>query len=337
MLRNKRFIVAAIAIIAASVIVAPAFGEGAKEAKKTGFVIGWSNAGMGDSWRLFLDANFRAEVAKHPEIEKFFITNADEKPEKQIADIDDLLTKKIDALIVYPTVGDAIVPAIERAYAKGIPVIVFGGTINTDRYTSLVTQDLKAFGRAQAAWLAKELNGKGQIVMLSGIAGNTTAEDRLAGAQEEFKKYPGIKILDHQYCDWSPPKAKSIMEAMMQAFPTIDGIWADSALMSWPALQAMKEAKRPLVPSTGDQLNGYAKFLVENKVRGYVFPITTKLSGEAVIIALKALKGEKVPKNHTIVIDGLDPELINKFVQPNLSDWWWIGDDQMPQEFLPKL
>ncbi len=333
---RRKITVAAVAMLAIAILAAPVFAQGAK-AKKTGFVIGWSNAGMGDSWRMFLDANFRAEVAKHAEIAKYFITNADEKPEKQIADIDDLITKGVDALIVYPTVGDAIVPAIERAYAKGIPVIVFGGTINTDRYTCLVTQDLKEFGKAQAAWLAKELGGKGQIVMLSGIAGNTTAEDRLAGAQEEFRKYPGIKILDHQYCDWSPPKAKSIMEAMMQAFPKIDGIWADSALMSWPALQALKEAKRPLVPSTGDQLNGYAKFLVENKVRGYVFPITTKLSGEAVKIALKALLGEKVPKNYSIEIDGLGPELINKFVQPKLSDWWWIGDDQMPKEFLPKL
>ncbi len=92
-----------------------------------------------------------------------------------------------------------------------------------------------------------------------------------------------------------------------------------------------------MVPSTGDQLNGYAKFLVENKVRGYVFPMTTKLSGEAVKMALKALKGEKVPKVYSIEIDGLGPELINKFVKPTLSDWWWIGDDQMPQDFLPKL
>jgi ribose transport system substrate-binding protein len=332
-MRRRSGIVLALAVVAALALVLPCAAQG----KKTGFVIGWSNAGMGDSWRLFLDANFKAEVAKHPEIAKFYITNADEKPEKQIADIDDLLTKGVDALIVYPTVGDAIVPAIERAYEQGIPVVVFGGTINTDKYTCLVTQDLKAFGSAQAAWLAKELGGKGKIVLMSGIAGNTTAEDRLSGAREEFKKYPKIEILDQQYCDWSPPKAKSIMEAMIQAFPKIDGIWADSGLMSWPALQALKEAKRPLVPSTGDQLNGYAKYLVDNKARGFVFPMTTKLSGEAVKVALKALKGEKVPKNFSIDVKGLGPDKVKEFVRPTLSDWWWIGDDQMPKEFLPKL
>jgi len=315
-----------------------AAGSGEKAGpKKSGIVIGFSNAGMGDSWRQFLVANFNAEVAKHPEIAKTYITNADEKPEKQLADIDDLLVKKIDALIVYPTVADAIIPAIEKVYARGIPVIVFGGNIATDKLTCLVTQDLQEFGRAQAKWLAEELKGKGKIVLLSGIAGNTTAEDRLAGAKAVFAQYPNIQILDHQYCDWSPPKAKSIMEAMIQAFPQIDGIWADSGLESWPALQAPKEANRPLVPTTGDQLNGYTKFLVANKVRGYAYPMTTQLSGEAVKQALMAAMGQKVEKKVSIKVTGYGPDQIQQLTKPDLSDWWWIGDDQMPAQFLPKL
>ena len=331
-----RFVLLSVLITAVG-LTAFAAGGGETGPKKEGIVIGFSNAGMGDSWRQFLVANFKAECAKHPEIKEYFITNANEKPEKQLADIDDLLVKGVDALIVYPTVADAIIPAIEKVHAQGIPVIVFGGNIGTDKLTSSVQQDLLEFGRAQAKWLAEELKGKGKIVMLSGIAGNTTAEDRLAGAREVFKKYPNIQILDHQYCDWSPPKAKSIMEAMIQAFPRIDGIWADSGLMSWPALQALKEAKRPLVPSTGDQLNGYTKFLVANNVRGYAYPMTTKLSGEAVKQAVKAVKGEKVEKIVYIKITGYGPDQIKQLTKPDLSDWWWIGDDQMPAEFLPKL
>lgn len=336
----KRFIriVLLAALMAAVCQAAFAAGGGEKGGpKKEGIVIGFSNAGMGDSWRQFLVANFKAECARHPEIKEYFITNADEKPEKQLADIDDLLVKGVDALIVYPTVAEAIIPAIEKVYAQGIPVIVFGGTIGIDKLTCSVMQDLLEFGRAQAKWLAEDLKGKGKIVMMSGIAGNTTAEDRLAGAREVFKKYPNIQILDQQYCDWSPPKAKSIMEAMIQAFPQIDGIWADSGLMSWPALQALKEAKRPLVPSTGDQLNGYTKFLVANNVRGYAYPMTTQLSGEAVKQAVKAVKGEKVEKTVYIKITGYGPDQIKQLTKPDLSDWWWIGDDQMPAEFLPQL
>lgn len=301
------------------------------------FTIGWSNAGMGDSWRQFLQSNFLAEVAANPEITKYYITNADERPEKQIADIDDLIAKGIDGLIVYPTVGEVIAPAIERAYEAGIPVVVFGGNIATDKYTSLVTQDLFDFGRSQAQWLVDQLGGTGKVMMLSGIAGNTTAEERLTGARDVFAANSGIEVLDHQYCDWSATKTKSIMEAVLNAFPQIDGIWADSGLMSWPALESLAEAGRPLVPTTGDQLNGYAKYLVEQDVPGYVFPMTTKLSAESVKVLLRAMQGEAVDKVHYIEVSGMGPDEIKDFVRPELSDWWWIGDDQIPAEFLPEL
>jgi ribose transport system substrate-binding protein len=301
------------------------------------FVIGWSNAGMGDSWRQFLKANFEAEVAANPEIVKYYISDANERPEKQIADIDDLLAKGVDGLIIYPTVGDAIIPAVERAYESGIPVIVFGGSINTDSLTCLVTQDLYEFGRSQAKWLTDELDSKGKIIMLSGIAGNTTAEERLAGAREIFAENPGIEILDHQYCDWSAAKTKTIVEAMLNAFPEIDGIWADSGLMSWPALQAFEEAGRALVPSTGDQLNGYAKYVSEKDVPAYLYPMSTRLSAEAVKVLVVAMKGGTVEKTVAASFEGMGPEAIKKFVKPDLSDWWWVGDDQMPEEFLPEL
>ncbi len=314
------------------------FAAGQQDAaSKDEFVIGWSNAGMGDSWRQFLKANFEAEVAANPEIVKYYISDANERPEKQISDIDDLLAKGVDGLIIYPTVGDAIIPAVERAYESGIPVIVFGGSINTDSLTSLVTQDLYEFGRAQAKWLVDELNGSGKIIMLSGIAGNTTAEERLAGAREVFTANPGIEILDHQYCDWSAAKTKTIVEAMLNAFPEIDGIWADSGLMSWPALQAFEEAGRPLVPSTGDQLNGYAKYVTEKNVPAYLYPMSTRLSSEAVKVLVKAMKGEAVDKMVSASFEGMGPDKIKEFVKPNLSDWWWVGDDQIPEKFLPKL
>lgn len=334
----KKRVVMLVLLLALVMMGVYANGQAEKTEKvKDTFTIGWSNAGMGDSWRLFLHSNFLAEVAANPEITKYYITNADERPEKQIADIDDLISKGIDGLIVYPTVGEVIAPAIERAYEAGIPVIVFGGNIATDKYTSLITQDLFEFGRAQANWLVKELGGKGNVLMLSGIAGNSTAEERLTGAREVFEKAPGIKILDHQYCDWSSTKTKSIMEAVLNAYPQIDGLWADSGLMSWPALESLAEAGRPKIPSTGDQLNGYAKYLVKEGMRGYVYPMTTKLSAESVKVLLRAMKGEPVEKVHVIDITGMGPDEIQNFVRPEKSDWWWIGDDQIPEEFLPEL
>ena len=107
--------------------------------------------------------------------------------------------------------------------------------------------------------------------------------------------------------------------------------------MSWPALQAFEEAGRPLVPSTGDQLNGYAKYVVEKDVPAYLYPMSTRLSAEAVKVLVAAMKGETVDKTVAATFDGMGPEEIKKFAKPDLSDWWWVGDDQMPEEFLPEL
>ena len=320
----------------------PVFSTGQQEeavaAPKTeGIVVGFSSAGMGNSWRMFMKANFDAEVAKHPEISKVYFTNADEKPEKQASDISDLIAKGIDLLIIQPSIGDALVPAVEMAAATGIPVIIFDGTVPSNAYTAYVGQDMKKLGAHYAEQLISMMGTEGNIVLLSGIAGQMSVELRLEGAMDVFAGYPGINILDTQYTGWSIPKAKEIMQGFLQVYPEIDGIWADSGLMSFPALETMKEAGRKLVPSTGDHLNGYAKFLVENNVPGYIEPYSTRQAAWALEEGLKAVKGEEIPNLIYKDPDTYDFEKIKNFVDMSKSDWWWLGDDQIPAEFLPQI
>jgi ribose transport system substrate-binding protein len=309
----------------------------AKSAKTKDIVIGFSNASVSNSWRAFMVANFRAEVAAHPEIKKVYETDANDKPFKQIADIEDLMLKGVDVLIVSPATQEGINPVLEEAYDEGIPIILVDRKVSTDDYTCFLESSSYEMGKGQAEWLVKELGGKGNIVLLSGVAGSGPAEDRLRGAREVFKKHPGIKELAHQYTDWDLAKSKAAMEAFIQEFPKIDGVWADSGLMSWPALEALKAAGRPLVPSTGDQLNGYAKFLVKNDVRGFIYPYPAWISAEAVKMALKVVKGKEVPKYYEVPVKGFGPEEIKKLVQMEKSDFWWVGDDQIPEEFLPDI
>jgi ribose transport system substrate-binding protein len=71
-------------------------------------------------------------------------------------------------------------------------------------------------GRSMAIWIAEKLHGKGNVVLLSGIAGASPAELRAAAAMEAFKQYPDIKVLDRQFTDWSPAKGKTVMAALIQ-------------------------------------------------------------------------------------------------------------------------
>lgn len=324
-------------LLASMVLFAGGQQESQSGPKSDDIIVGFSCAGMGNSWRMFLKANFDAEVAKHPEISKVYFTNADERPEKQIADIDDLLAKGVDLLIIQPSLGEAIVPAVERAFDSGIPVIIFDGTVPTDSYTAYVGQDMKQLGANYAKALVEMIGTEAKIVMLSGIAGQMSVELRLEGAQEVFAQYPGIEILDTQYTGWSIPKGKEVMESFMQTYPRIDGIWADSGLMSFPALEAMKDAGRDLVPSTGDNLNGYAKFLVANDVPGYIEPYSTQQAAWALVEGLKAVKGQSIAKTIYRQPEQYPYERIQEIVDMSLSDWWWLGDDQIPAEFLPQI
>lgn len=329
---SKILCIFVITLFAATLLVTEAYA-----AKKDGIVIGFSNASTSNSWRVFMVANYNAEIALHPEVAKSYYTDANDKPEKQIADVDDLLIRGIDVLIISPAVQDAVNPAVEKAFDMGIPVIVFDRKVTTDKYTTFIETSNYEMGKGQAEWLAKELNGKGKLVLFSGFAGSGPAEDRLKGAMDVFKQYPDIEILGQQYTDWSPVKSKAVMEAFIQQFPQIDGIWADSGLMSWPALEALKEAGRPMVPSTGEQLNGYAKFLMKNNLRGFIYPFPAWQARDAVRYAIKAVQGEELPKYIEIPVDPIGPDEIKDYVQMEKSDFWWVGDDQMPEEFLPEL
>jgi ABC-type sugar transport system substrate-binding protein len=88
------------------------------------FKIGFSNASVSNTWRVAMYDMMKEEAAKHPNVELLY-TDANDNAAKQNSDVDDLLAKGIDALLISPSTEAALNPAIEKAYAKGIPVIVF--------------------------------------------------------------------------------------------------------------------------------------------------------------------------------------------------------------------
>ncbi|MGK0289878.1 MAG: ribose transport system substrate-binding protein [bacterium] len=308
----------------------------AKKIKKKNIIIGFSNASVSNSWRKFLVANFWAEIAKHPEVAKAYYTDAKDRPYQQRKDIDNLVKKGIDVLIVFPTSKNAVNSSIDRAYAKGIPVIIIVGGVTTKKYTTFIETNNYDMGKSQAEWLVKALNYKGNIVMFSGLKNTGEAQARLQGARDVLKKHR-IRILAHHYSDWNMKKAKKQMSVLVRRFPKIDGIWSDSGLMSWPALEVLKKNGRPLALSTGDQLNGYAKFLKRNNVKGFIYPFLSSLTRNAIKRGIQAVQGKKIPKYIKAPVKTYGPKKINSFARMNKSDYWWIGDDQMPKKYLPKL
>src|SRR5437773_4807862 len=93
----------------------------------------FSNAGVGNPWRVTGLTTMKAEARLHPEIGEFTVLDAESKDDKQISDLADLQTKKCDAIVVTPNTTTALTPAVEKACASGIPVVVFDRGVSTDR------------------------------------------------------------------------------------------------------------------------------------------------------------------------------------------------------------
>lgn len=212
------------------------------------WTIGVSNYGVQNTWRVQMMAELQSAAKQDSRIKDLIITNADGNVAKQVADIGDLLTKKIDLLLVLPVSSDGIVSAVDEVYNAGIPVIVFNNELKGTNFQSMVWIDEYMFGWIGGEWLKEKLGGKGNVVILEGVAGTSTSDLRTAGAKDALGA--AIKILAQQPADWDYAKGKKVMEDFIAAYPQIDGIYSQGGAMSLGAEEALLAAGKPLLPVT---------------------------------------------------------------------------------------
>lgn len=302
--------------------------------KEPPYVVGFSNASMGNPWRAFFDAWIRYKASQYEEIERLIRTDAQDDPVKQISDIEDLVAMNVDILIVSATDQQAIAPAVENAMASGIPVVLVDRGVITEEFVSFVGASDTDMGRIMAEELVEMIGASGNVVMLSGVAGNSPVELRLEAAEMVFDQYPDVHVVGHSYTGWQSSRAKSAMEGFIQSNRNIDGIWADSGLLSWPALEALEESGRAFVPSTGDHLLGYSKFLHKNSIPGVQVRFPATMGANAVEVAMQILRGEMIYRYVEVDLDVIRSEdLINYNI--DRPDNWWIGDHEgLPEQYL---
>lgn len=270
--------------------------------KKEGpYTIGFSNASISNAWRVAFQHGVLWAAGQHKDqIEHFLVTDANDDPSKQISDIQDLISQGVDLLLIAPSKEDALDAVVGRAMKQGIPVVLVDRKVTTpSNYITFVTASDTAVGRIEAQWLAEYLNGKGNIVMLPGVAGASPAEIRIKANKEVFAKFPDIKVLDMQYTNWNPATGKSVMAALIQKYgDQIDGVLADSALQGSGAIEAMLDAgytEGNFPPITGGDIARMYQLASKYKIPmcGIDYPTSMGITG--VETALNVLNGIAVP------------------------------------------
>lgn len=304
--------------------------------KKSGpYRIAFASQGPTNSWAVSSDAYVRY-VAGQDNV-KLLYASANGQAATQVSNIQDLLAESPQALLVQP-LGSAVEGELQRAARAGIPVVVCTGQLPDQGgdIISTVNRSYALDGTLWAEWVAKQINGKGQIAMLSGIAGVPTAEDSYAAAVKVFAKYPGIHVVTHQYTNWSPTQAKQVASTLLVQYPNLSAIWSDSSISDIGVVEAYAAAHKPIPPVTGDSSNGFLRLAKQYHVKFALAAYPPEQCGQALKVAVDILQGKPVPNQVPVNSAVYTNAQLSRYYRPTCSDNLWVPSE-LPTSILTQL
>ncbi len=233
---RKRFLGLAVAAFATASVLSAA---SAKKLK-----VGFAQTGAESAWRTANSESMKSEAAKRGIDLKF--SDAQGKQENQIKAVRSFITQGVDAIVLAPIVETGWDPVLREAKRARIPVILTDRTIQTSDqslYATFIGSDFYEEGRMAADWLAKHVNGKGNIVELQGTPGSAPANERRKAFGDAIAKYPGLKIIDSQSGNFERSQGKQVMEAFIKKHgKAINIVYAHNDDMALGAVQAIQDA-----------------------------------------------------------------------------------------------
>jgi ribose transport system substrate-binding protein len=236
---------------------------------------------------------------------QYIPTKPDSIPE-QLSQVEDVIVKKPDAIIFIPVDSKAMVPAVEKINAAGIPVTNITERSAGGNFVAYVGADDYSLGLFTARALLKAIGGKGNVIILEGVKGTLTNTDRVRGFNDALKETPNVKLLASQPANYQRLNALQVMENLMQSFPSIDGVLALNDAMAVGAIEALEGANRKalVVGINGTkeavELIKSGKLLVSGDFNGFIHGCL------GTQIAVRNLRKQPTPKEvilKPIVID----------------------------------
>jgi ribose transport system substrate-binding protein len=216
-------------------------------AKKNGkILVGFSQMENNGPWRIAETQSIKDEAAKRASKFDLIVTDAQGQTAKQVSDVEDLIARRVDVILLAPREFEGLGPALQAAKEAKIPVILIdriaAGTPGQD-YVAFVGSDFIEEGRRAGEWLDKQSKGKAGIVELTGTSGASVAQDRSQGFKNAIQGSPDMKIIASQTADFTRATAQKVMENIIQAKgKEITAVYAHNDEMALGAIQALKDA-----------------------------------------------------------------------------------------------
>jgi ribose transport system substrate-binding protein len=293
----------------------------------------FSNAANDNPWRQVGLKNMQAEVELHDEIGNFRVVDAEASDDKQISDIESLVSgNKCDALIVSPNTTATLTPAVEAACNADIPVVVFDRGVETDCPVTFIHPiGGYKFGADAANFLAEEVPEGGKVLALRILPGVDVLETRWAGAKEIFDDN-GINVVGVEFTEGDAANTKSIVSDYIQREGQLDGVWMDAGATSVAAIEAFEDSGMEVPPITGEDQQDFLTKWKEDGLTAIAPTYPTYQWRTPVIAALNILKGEEVPKEWVLPQPAITQDTLDENLQPNMPPLHYAlcGCEELP-------
>lgn len=337
----------------ATVVVAAALTLTACSGLSSGSEARGNNASKSGPWKIGYSVFFEGNSFQSQNVQQFQeackalgekvvskcdVQNANGSTSTQISQMQGMINQGFDAILLDANSDTGLNNVVKTALSKGIKVINFDSII-TGQATSKVNTNQLDWGTITGKWLVDQLHGKGNILVLNGIAGNPTGAARYKNAKALFDKTPGIKIVADTYASWDQATAQNQVAQILNANPQIDGVWSQGGAMTVGAMIEFQKAGRPLVPMTGEDYNGFLKQWTADKPKGFTSIAPGQpnyLVNISLAAAIKSLKGEKVPATVDVPLPVITDDTVQDYVKADKPDSYWTLAE-MSQSDIDKL
>jgi ribose transport system substrate-binding protein len=246
--------------------------------------------------------------------------------QRQIQQINAMVQAGAEAIVVFPISPTALNQVVKNACDKGVKVFAYDGEI-TEPCAYNIAIDQEEAGRVTAEWLVKKLNGKGNIIAITGVPGTSVDNLRTKAAKEVFAKYPDIKIVGEAVGMWSQAVARTELSKILATrnWDEINGLWMQVGCFTANSMQ-LEAGKKPeqLLPCAGEGSNGGRVQMLPagTEVEGATSPYaplgaprisyaSPPYSGAlALKLAVDAIAGKDVPKKTVLPLPLVTNETI---------------------------
>ena len=218
----------------------------------------------------------------------------------QSRQISNLISQGVDGIVINAASTSGLNGVVQQACDRGITIVSFDNTVDNACGLTVNTDQIK-FGEQLAQFIVDKLNGQGNVVMVTGVAGTGADNDRNKGAKAVFAANPGIKVVATYSGMWDSATAQRVTSAQLPSLPKVDGVWVSGGTDG--VIKAFGAANRPMPVVGGEAENGFRKYMagiLTPKVTGMSIGQPPFLSVISLELARAVIKGEHPKESITI-------------------------------------